>query len=123
MQRRCATGKANASECTNITTDTGAGNIRWPMAISSFKIGPELRDVIIGWRGNSSMHNPNINWDFQAGSRATYPWNNGGAMAKPGDVNPPGMPQHAPWPVSGSSLPWGAVAGYAKIAKVVPCAQ
>lgn len=117
-KRRCANGRLNASKCIDAVVNQ---TLMWPMAVAIFKIGhPKLEATITKWRGR--MHAPNIQWVYGAGSKATSPWNNNGSEPKPGDTNPPGMPQKSPWP-SAKSGGWGLSPGLKMMAKVVPCSK
>eukprot|EP00927_Polykrikos_kofoidii_P067866 TRINITY_DN6329_c0_g1_i1.p1 TRINITY_DN6329_c0_g1~~TRINITY_DN6329_c0_g1_i1.p1 ORF type:complete len:464 (-),score=51.51 TRINITY_DN6329_c0_g1_i1:149-1540(-) len=120
MQRRCQNGRANSS-CVDAVTKASPEKLRWPMAISIFKISQDLRSTIVDWRGNGSMHLPNIYWDMNAGKKPAFPWKY--PMPVGGETNPLGMPHGPDWPVSKSAFPWGGAPGHAKVAKVVPCSQ
>ncbi len=114
--RRCANGKSNASKCVPAVAN---GTIRWPMAISMWKVGhPDLRTANTDWRANSATgHLPNIEWVEHTTGNAARPWS--GPMPKVGEIDPPAMPDGTPsWPAS-QGLHWGSP----KIAKVVRCAE
>jgi len=122
-KRRCATDfpkRANTSKCVDPILNQ---ELRWPTAVAIFRVGhPDLASTIRFWRSNASGHAPNIQWVYGAGSQPTQPWNNNGSLPTPGDLDPPGMPQGAPYP-SSKGVAWGLSPGLKMLAKVVPCAS
>lgn len=102
--RRCANGRSNRSKCVPAITD---GEIRWPMAISMWKVGhPDLESAVTDWRADASTgHLPNIEWVMHTTETTATPWN--GSMPKTGEIDPPAMPSGIPsWPSSQGKF-WG----------------
>jgi len=121
IKRLCKAGVYRDSRCVDQLTNQ---KLAWANAIAIFKIGSSWKGNVIDWRGNASLHLPNLAWIFRAGQNTTptEAWNQGGALPRPGEVNPPGMPTAAPWPMAGTAA-WGQQPGCKLVSKVLPCSQ
>merc|ERR1719399_2365584 len=96
------------------------------MAVTIWKIGPELKEWVRYWRSNNSFgHTPNIQWTYRGGSPSSEPyvWNGGAPIPPPSEIDHDDVP-HGPfdWPAS-RGRNWGAGDGASMLAKVLPCSQ